>query len=104
MRARNRLIVFCSAALLSCASFAGAQSEKKQGEEKSAFDPKQAQDGGLGMPTPYDKFLALDQLVPTGEINWGQTFRKVAVDLDPDQYTEKEVSIPMALGVRIADG
>jgi hypothetical protein len=56
------------------------------------------------MPTPYDKFLALDQLVPSGEINWGQTFRKVAVDIDPDQFTDKDTVIPMVLGVRIADG
>ena len=80
-----------------------AQGEKDKGD-KAAFDPKQAKDGGLGMPTPYDKFLALDQLVPSGEINWGQTFRKVAVDMDPDQFTEKEVAIPMAMGIRIADG
>lgn len=73
-------------------------------DQKAAFDPKGAKDGGLGMPTPYDKFIALDQVMPPGTINWGQTFRKVAVDLDPDQFTDKDIAIPMALGIRIADG
>jgi hypothetical protein len=104
MSARYRFALFLSVGLLSVGQFAQAQGEKDKGEGKANFDPKQAKDGGLGMPTPYDKFIALDQLVPTGEINWNQTFRKVAVDLDPDQFTDKEVGIPMAMGVRIADG
>ncbi len=99
MSARYPLALSLAVALLGCAPLARAQTD-----DKAAFDPKKAKDAGLGMPTPYDKFIALDQLVPTGEINWGQTFRKVAVDLDPDQYADKEVAIPMAMGVRIADG
>lgn len=99
MLARYPLALSLTVALLSCAQFAGGQTD-----DKAAFDLKKAKDGGLGMPTPYDKFIALDQLVPTGEINWNQTFRKVAVDLDPDQFTDKEIAIPMVLGVRIADG
>ena len=103
MSVHYKLALFSCAALLSCAQFAGAQ-ETKAKDDKAAFDPKKAKDGGLGMPTPYDKFLALDQLVPSGEINWNQTFRKVAVDIDPDQFTEKDTILPMVLGVRIADG
>jgi hypothetical protein len=99
----HKLTLFFCTALLSCVQFAGAQ-ETKAKDDKAAFDPKTAKDGGLGMPTPYDKFLALDQLVPSGEINWNQTFRKVAVDIDPDQFTDKETILPMVLGVRIADG
>jgi hypothetical protein len=73
-------------------------------DEKAPFDPKKAQDAGVGMPTPYDKFLALDQALTNSKVNWGQIFRKVAVDIDPDAFTDKEVVIPMVLGIRIADG
>jgi hypothetical protein len=73
-------------------------------DEKAPFDPKKAQDAGVGMPTPYDKFLALDQALTNSKVNWGQVFRKVAVDIDPDAFTDKEVVIPMVLGIRIADG
>ena len=73
-------------------------------EDKAPFDPKKAVDAGVGMPTPYDKFLALDQALPSSKVNWGQVFRKVAVDIDPDAFTDKEVVIPMVLGIRIADG
>jgi hypothetical protein len=105
MSARQALALSLSIALLSCPRLVEGQvDDKNKGENKAAFDPKSATDGGLGMPTPYDKFIALDQLVPSGQINWNQTFRKVAVDIDPDQFTDKEVAIPMALGIRIADG
>lgn len=73
-------------------------------DEKAPFDPKKAEDAGVGMPTPYDKFLALDQALTASKVNWGQVFRKVAVDIDPDAFTDKEVVIPMVLGIRIADG
>jgi len=102
MSAHYKLVLFLSAAFLVCSQFVGAQ--EKKADDKASFDPKTAKDGGVGMPTPYDKFLALDQLVPSGEINWSQTFRKVAVDIDPDQFTDKDTVIPMVLGVRIADG
>jgi hypothetical protein len=84
--------------LVPCLSF-GAEKD-----EKAPFDPKKAEDAGVGMPTPYDKFLALDQALTNSKVNWGQVFRKVAVDIDPDTFTDKEVVIPMVLGIRIADG
>jgi hypothetical protein len=73
-------------------------------DEKAPYDPKKAKDGGVGMPTPYDKFIALDQVLTKTKVNWDQTFRKVAVDIDPDAFTDKDVAVPMILGVRIADG
>lgn len=73
-------------------------------DEKAPFDLSKAKDAGVGMPTPYDKFIALDQVLNKTKVNWGQTFRKVAVDVDPDSYTDKDVAIPMILGIRIADG
>jgi len=75
-----------------------------ENEEKAPYDPKTAKDAGVGMPTPYDKFLALDQVLTKTKVKWDDTFRKVAVDVDPDSFTDKDVAIPMILGVRIADG
>jgi hypothetical protein len=73
-------------------------------DEKASYDPKNAKDAGVGMPTPYDKFIALDQVLTKTKVKWDDTFRKVAVDVDPDSFTDKDVAIPMILGVRIADG
>jgi hypothetical protein len=78
--------------------------QKGESEEKAAYDPSKAKDAGVGMPTPYDKFIALDQVLTKTKVNWQQTFRKVAVDIDPDAFTDKDVAVPMILGVRIADG
>lgn len=73
-------------------------------EEKAAFDKSKAVDGGLGMPTPYDKFLALDAALPKGKVDWEKAYRGNARDIDPDNFKDKEFAVPMALGVRIADG
>src|SRR5205814_166210 len=75
-----------------------------ESDEKAPYDPTKAKDAGVGMPTPYDKFLALDQVLTKTKIKWDDTFRKVAVDVDPDSFTDKDVAVPMILGVRIADG
>ncbi len=75
-----------------------------QDPEKAPFDPSKAQEGGLGMPSPYDKFLALNQLVEEGMIDWRGLYRGVAVGIDPDQWSDTEVGIPLVLGLRIADG
>lgn len=68
------------------------------------IDPSKAVDKGVAMPTPLDKFLALTILVKTRKIDWGGVFTAVAVDINPDDFTDKEVLIPQILGVRIADG
>src|SRR5206468_3111428 len=44
------------------------------------------------------------QLLTKTKVNWQQIFSKVAVDIDPDAFTDKDVAVPMILGVRIADG
>ena len=68
------------------------------------FDPKNAVDAGLGMPTPYDKFLALDQALGKKKIDWKAMFSKTAVDIAVDDVTDKQVALPVLLGVRISDG
>ena len=76
-----------------------------QSEGKAVpFDPKTAVDAGLGMPTPYDKFLALDQALGKKKIDWKAMFSKTAVDIAVDDVTDKQVVLPVLLGVRISDG
>lgn len=62
------------------------------------------EDKDLAMPTPLDKFIALTLLVKTRQIDWKGMFNAVAVDINPDNFTDKEILIPQILGVRIADG
>lgn len=68
------------------------------------IDPSKAIDKGVAMPTPLDKFIALTLLVKTRKIDWNGVFNSVAVDINPDNYTDTEVLIPQVLGLRIADG
>ncbi len=78
--------------------------EKSKSNEPPPFDPKSAVDGGLGMPTPYDKFIALDQALGKTQVNWKQYFSKTKVDVDVDEITETKVAMPTLLGFRISDG
>lgn len=89
-------------ALLTGASF--AQTPAPKAPDNPAIDPTKAVDKGIAMPTPLDKFLALTLVVQTKEIDWLGTFNAIAVDIDPDQFTDLEVQVPQVLGVRIADG
>lgn len=97
------------AALPLCATLARAQGDEpvKSGtapsKEAPPFDPSKAVDLGLGMPTPYDKFLALD-LVLKGKVNWKSFFSKTAVDVPVDEISDTKVQLPLLLGVRISDG
>ncbi|MFL6589909.1 MAG: hypothetical protein ACJ8M4_07025 [Chthoniobacterales bacterium] len=99
---RRLLLLSLIGSFVSCLAL-GAEKDQPP-PEKAPFDPKKAEDAGVGMPTPYDKFLALDQALTATKVNWGQVYRKVAVDIDADAFTDKEVAIPMVLGIRIADG
>ncbi len=62
------------------------------------------EDRDPAMPTPLDKFIALSLLVKTRKIDWNAVFNAVAVDIDPDSFTDKNVLVPQILGIRIADG
>jgi len=68
------------------------------------IDPTKAIDKGVAMPTPLDKFIALTLLVKAKKIDWNGVFNAVAVDINPDNYTDTEILIPQVLGLRIADG
>jgi hypothetical protein len=71
--------------------------------EKPVPDFAKAKSAGLGMPSPFDKFLAID-LALKGKVSWKKAYAASSEKLDPDKFTDKEIGIPMALGVRIADG
>src|ERR1044071_2115995 len=99
---RPLLLLFVIGSFGPCLALAAEPEETPA--EKAPFDPKKAEDAGVGMPTPYDKFLALDQALTAAKVNWSQVYRKVAVDIDADAFMDQEVAIPMVLGIRIADG
>jgi hypothetical protein len=101
-RLRPLLLLLVIGSFVPCLALAAEPEETPA--EKAPFDPKKAEDAGVGIPTPYDKFIALDQALTASKVNWGQVYRKVAVDIDADAFTDKEVAIPMVLGIRIADG
>ena len=62
-----------------------------QGAKNPPIDPSKAIDKGVAMPTPLDKFIALTLLVKTKKIDWNGVFNAVAVDINPDKYTDTEV-------------
>lgn len=73
-------------------------------DEKAPFDKSKATEGGVGMPTPYDKFIALDQTISKTKVDWAKLARSLAKSIDTDEFKDPEVAIPLALGIRIADG
>lgn len=101
----RRYLTSAFAAVLPCITLLQtAHAQKEDGGNNPPIDMKKAIDKGVAMPTPLDKFLALTLLVKTKDIDWNGTFNAIAVDIDPDKYTDKEVLIPELLGIRIADG
>lgn len=97
--ARNRrfFALTASVALLFTPGFLSAE------DEKAAFDPEGAEVLPLGLPSPYDKFIALDETLGEEAVDWGQLYNDTAVDVDPAQFTA-EVEATLALGIKIADG
>jgi len=72
-------------------------------QDKAAFDPSKAEVAPLGLPSPYDKFLGLDQVLKLDYSDWKAVYGEIVRDVDASKYTE-EVDIALALGVKIADG
>ncbi len=72
-------------------------------ESEKSFDRTQAQDYGLGLPSPYDKFLGLDLVLAEEKIDWLKIYDDIAVDVPSDEM-EEDVPTALALGVKIADG
>lgn len=72
-------------------------------QDKAPFDPSKAEVAPLGLPSPYDKFLGLDQILKMDYGDWKTVYGEIVRDVDASKYTD-EVSISLALGVKIADG
>jgi hypothetical protein len=43
--------------------------QKGENEEKAPYDPSNAKDAGMRMPTHYDKFVTLDQVLTKAKVN-----------------------------------
>jgi hypothetical protein len=74
-----------------------------QGQEKAAFDPARAEIAPLGLPSPYDKFLGLDQVLRLSNANWKAAYNDISRFVDASKLKD-ESDAALALGVKIADG
>ena len=74
-----------------------------QGQEKAAFDPSKAEIAPLGLPSPYDKFLGLDQVLHLSNVNWKAAYNDISRFVDASKLKD-EPDTALALGVKIADG
>jgi hypothetical protein len=73
-------------------------------QDKAAFDPKGARQGGLAPPTPIDKMIALDAMLGKNKVNWSSVWTKYQLDVNPNNIQDTDVSIPILLGMRMSDG
>ena len=72
-------------------------------QEKAGFDRSTAEIAPIGLPSPYDKFLGLDQVLNLTFEDWKSVYNEIARSVDVSKYTD-ESDIALALGVKIADG
>jgi hypothetical protein len=74
-----------------------------QAQDKAGFDPSKAEIAPIGLPSPYDKFLGLDQVLNLTYEDWKTIYNEIARSVDVAKFTD-ESDIALALGVKIADG
>lgn len=74
-----------------------------RGQDKAPFDKNNAEVAPIGLPSPYDKFLGLDQVLNLTYEDWKSVYGEIARDVDVAKFTD-ESDIALALGVKIADG
>jgi hypothetical protein len=72
-------------------------------QEKAGFDPKKAEIAPIGLPSPYDKFLGLDQVLNLTYEDWKKVYNEIARSVDVAKFSD-ESDVALALGVKIADG
>jgi hypothetical protein len=72
-------------------------------QEKAGFDPSKAEIAPLGLPSPYDKFLGLDQVLNLKFEDWKAVYNDISHHIDVSKLKE-ETDVALALGVKIADG
>lgn len=89
--------------LLGCLVLPFALTQPAPAQEKAGFDPSKAEIAPLGLPSPYDKFLGLDQVLSLNFDDWKKVYGDIATDVVVDKFTN-ESDTALALGVKIADG
>lgn len=55
-------------------------------------------------PTVIEKFTALQMRMEQQNLDWVRVYNANQIDFDPDELTDKEVHMPVALGIRMTDG
>ena len=80
-----------------------ASSALCRAQDKAGFDPSKAEIAPIGLPSPYDKFLGLDQVLNLNYEDWKVVYNEIARSVDVAKFTD-ESDIALALGVKIADG
>lgn len=70
---------------------------------KPEFNKAGAQMAALPLPNPFDKLIAIEEVVGAGKIDWSALADAIAVDVDANDFPGK-ADASMALGVKIADG
>lgn len=89
-------------AILVCALSVGAVSAIRA-QDKAGFDPSKAEIAPIGLPSPYDKFLGLDQVLSLNYDDWKKVYGEIARDVTVSKYTN-DTDVSLALGMKIADG
>lgn len=72
-------------------------------QDKAGFDPSKAEIAPIGLPSPYDKFLGLDQVLNLTYEDWKGVYNEIARSVDVAKFSD-ESDVALALGVKIADG
>lgn len=62
------------------------------------------EDKGYAPPNVLSKIQALDGAFPPGKIDWATLFTTLNKNVTPDSYTDKDVIIPLVIGIRMCDG
>ena len=70
---------------------------------KPEFDKTKAEQAALPMPNPYDKLLAIEEVVGADKVDWNALADGIAVDVEANNM-EGKTDASLALGVKIADG
>jgi hypothetical protein len=89
--------------LLGVGAFSSAAMAQEAEAPKPEFDKSKAEQAALPMPNPYDKLLAIEEVVGADKIDWNALADSMAVDVDTNDI-EGNPDAAMALGVKIADG
>jgi hypothetical protein len=55
-------------------------------------------------PTVIEKFTALQMRMEEQNLDWVRVYNANQIDFDPDDLTDKDVHMPVALGIRMTDG